>query len=264
MVLLAHLSDLHVDETDRAARRVRRVMDHLRSLPRPVDAVLVTGDVTERGTEAEYARAAELLHAAVPVLLCPGNHDERSAFRRFLLDGRAGRATCGDTGREQAHAATETVGPINQVHRIGHSAIVLLDSTIPGSGEGVLTPETLDWLDTTLADLGRTTPVLLALHHPPVDLHHPLPDRYPLRERGALARLLIRHPEIVGVLGGHAHTAAVSTFVDRPVLLAPAVTWTLRMPWEGDDPADRTAPPALAFHILDENARLTTHFRVVP
>lgn len=42
-----------------------------------------------------------------------------------------------------------------------------------------------------------------------------------------------------------------------------AVTWTLRMPWEGDSPADRDQPPGLAFHVLGDDRRLTTHYRVV-
>jgi hypothetical protein len=35
------------------------------------------------------------------------------------------------------------------------------------------------------------------------------------------------------------------------------------MPWEGDDPVDHDQPPGLAFHILDDNRRLTTHYRIV-
>ncbi len=41
-MLLAQISDLHLDGSDRARDRTSRVMDHLRSLPRPVDALLVT------------------------------------------------------------------------------------------------------------------------------------------------------------------------------------------------------------------------------
>jgi hypothetical protein len=41
------------------------------------------------------------------------------------------------------------------------------------------------------------------------------------------------------------------------------VTWTLRLPWEGDRIADRDAPPGIAFHVLHDAGRLTSHFRVV-
>jgi hypothetical protein len=41
------------------------------------------------------------------------------------------------------------------------------------------------------------------------------------------------------------------------------VTWTLRLPWEGEKVADRDAPVGLAFRVLDDGARLTSHFRTV-
>jgi hypothetical protein len=68
---------------------------------------------------------------------------------------------------------------------------------------------------------------------------------------------------VAAVLTGHAHTAAASTFAGRPLIVGPAVTWTLRMAWEGDAPADREQPPGLAYHVLDDDHRLTTHYRVV-
>ena len=84
-VLLAQISDLHLDGSERATRRAERVMDHLRALPRPVDAVLVTGDIADHGAEAEYEEAARILAAPFPVLPCPGNHDARPAYRTALL-----------------------------------------------------------------------------------------------------------------------------------------------------------------------------------
>ncbi|WP_434092441.1 hypothetical protein [Streptomyces flaveolus] len=77
------------------------------------------------------------------------------------------------------------------------------------------------------------------------------------------AALLDAHRQAVAVLTGHAHTAAASVFAARPLIAGPAVTWTLRMPWEGDLPADRDQPPGLAFHVPGDDRRLTTHDRVV-
>lgn len=77
MTLLAQISDLHLDGSERATRRATLVMDYLRALPQPVDAVLVTGDIADHGAEAEYEEAARILAAPFPVLTCPGNHDAR-------------------------------------------------------------------------------------------------------------------------------------------------------------------------------------------
>ncbi|MFF5229800.1 metallophosphoesterase [Dactylosporangium sp. NPDC000521] len=242
MALLAHISDLHIDGTERGEDRARRVLEHLRG--QPVDAVLLTGDIADHGAESEYETARRLLAGGPPVLACPGNHDDRGAFRKVLLDAPA--------------AAT----PVNRLHRVGDLAVLLCDSTIPGRAEGRLDEQTLAWMRSTLDDLGDA-PAVVAFHHPPVPLHHPLPDSMALTEPHALAAVLDRHPNVIGVLTGHAHTAAATTFAGRPVLCAPAVTWTLRLPWEGDDVADLEAPPALAYHVIDGD-RIVTHYRVVP
>ncbi|MET0492684.1 MAG: hypothetical protein ABW000_06080 [Actinoplanes sp.] len=36
-----------------------------------------------------------------------------------------------------------------------------------------------------------------------------------------LAALIAAHPQVAAVLTGHAHTAAASTFAERPLLVAP-------------------------------------------
>ncbi|MFE0548075.1 metallophosphoesterase [Streptomyces pilosus] len=250
MLVLAHISDLHLDGTRRATERARRVRDRLWELPELPDALLVTGDIADHGTEAEYEEAARLLGlrdggAPFPVLTCPGNHDSRAPYREALL------------GRPAAD------GPVNSAHVLDGGAVLMCDSSIPGRDEGELDAETLAWIESTLDGLDGGLPVLLAFHHPPVPLHHPLPDSYPLRGAERLAGLLARRPRIAGLITGHAHTPAATTFAGRPVLVGPGVTWTLRLPWEGEPVADRDAPVGLAFHVLDDGGRLTSHFRVV-
>ncbi|HEV2638752.1 MAG TPA: phosphodiesterase [Actinocrinis sp.] len=245
MVLLAQISDLHFDGTAATAERVSRVLDYLKAMPTPVDAVLVTGDIADTGAPAEYAQAAQVLTADFPILTLPGNHDDRAEYRRGLL------------GEPAAD------GPANRAHLIGGTAILMCDSSVPGQSPGRLAAETLAWLAETLEALPAGTPVLLAFHHPPVVLHHPILDAIRLENPQELADLLDGRPEVVAVLTGHAHTAAVSTFAGRPLVVAPGVYWTLQLPWEGDKVVDRPQPPAIAFHVLDDEHRLTTHYRAV-
>lgn len=244
-LLLAQLSDFHLDGTARSTERATRVMDHLRALPRRPDALLVTGDIADHGAEAEYEEAVGLLDAPFPVLCCPGNHDDRATYRRVLL-GEPPETT-----------------PINRLHRVGGAAVLMCDATIPGRDDGRLDPDTLAWIDTALTELGQEVPALLAFHQPPVALGHPVPDSSQLDAGQGLVELLADHPQVVALLTGHAHTGAASFFAGIPVLVAPAVTWTLRLPCEGAAIADRSAPPGLLLHLLDEDHRLTTHFRVV-
>ncbi|MDX2546635.1 metallophosphoesterase [Streptomyces sp. WI04-05B] len=250
MLVLAHISDLHLDGTARSTARAERVRDRLWELPGRVDALLVTGDIADHGTEAEYEGAAHLLglrtgDAPFPVLTCPGNHDSRGPYRKALL----------------GLPATEE--PVNSAHVFDDAAVLMCDSSVPGDDEGALADETYDWIESTLDELDDGVPALLALHHPPVALHHPLPDGYRLTEPGRLAALMERRPQIAALITGHAHTPAATSFGGRPLLVGPGVTRTLRLPWEGEQPADRDAPVGLAFHILDDTGRLTSHFRVV-
>ncbi|GJF27595.1 3',5'-cyclic adenosine monophosphate phosphodiesterase CpdA [Kitasatospora sp. NE20-6] len=245
MPLLAHISDLHLDGSDRTAERATRVMDHLRALPTPVDALLVTGDIADHGSVAEYEEAARILAAPFPVLTCPGNHDARAAYRKALL------------------GEPPTDGPINSFHLLDGLAVLMCDATVPGRDEGLLDDETLHWIADRLTDLPDGTHALIAFHQPPVAVHHPLPDASRLQQSERLDELLQNHPEVIAVLTGHAHTAAASAFAGRPLVVAPATTWTLQLPWQGTELIDRSQPPGLAFHVV-ENGALTTHFRVVP
>ena len=243
MIAFAQLSDTHLDGGQPRADRVRAVMASLAAGRAPLDLVLVTGDVADHGLPGEYEQARSLLTGPWPVLICPGNHDERAAFRRVLLGGE------GDL-------------PINQVHRMPGAVFALCDSTIPANDDGYLADETLAWLD---AELGTdpATPAFVVLHHQPVLLHTVTSDVIRLSGEDRLAAVIGRHPQVVAVLCGHAHSAAATTFAGRPLLVAPGVVATSALPWEERDRADLTAPPAVAYHVLGDDGRLITHYRPV-
>ncbi|WP_329376630.1 metallophosphoesterase [Streptomyces sp. NBC_01351] len=251
MIVIAHLSDIHLDADRRAADRTRAVMEYLDGLPYDLDAVLVSGDIADHAQDGEYEQAAKLLDSRHPLVVCPGNHDDRAAFRRGLLAGEAASAD-----------------PVDQVLRGEGFVLAVCDSSVPGEHHGFLEDSTLAWLDGVLADTPRETPVLVAFHHPPVPLHVPYVDRIRQFGEERLAELVERHPHLTGFLCGHAHTAAATTFAGRPLLVAPGVVSTVRLPWEGPSGTSQYVhldePPAVAFHVIGDDGRLTTHYRVVP
>jgi 3',5'-cyclic-AMP phosphodiesterase len=238
-MLLVQISDLHLDGSPQRRDRAARVMAYVNGL-RGVDAVLVSGDIADHGTPAEYEQARELLRSPHRVLTCPGNHDVREPYESVLL----GRTPGG--------------GAVNEAHDVNGVLVAMCDSSVPGRPEGRLDEDTLAWLDRQLD--GR--PALVCFHHPPVPMHQPMIDAILLTNPDPLAALLDRHPQVVAVLTGHAHTAAASTFAGRPCLVAPGVVSTLRLPAERAGDLDYDLPPAVALHFL-EDGLLTTHFRVV-
>ncbi|MFJ7154163.1 metallophosphoesterase [Streptomyces sp. NPDC101118] len=244
--VIAHLSDIHISD-ERSAARTRAVLDHLNGLPHDLDAVVVTGDIADHALPEEYAKARELLACRHPLLVCPGNHDDRAAFRQGLLD------------------APGTADPVNQVLHTAGFTLALCDSSVPGKDEGYLEDATLEWLEDVLAAAPAERPVLVGFHHPPVPLHTPYVDGIRQYGEERLAELARRHPNLTAFLCGHAHTAAATTFAGRPLLVAPGVVSALRLPWEHQEHPGHHVhldlPPALAFHVLDDTGRLTTHYR---
>jgi 3',5'-cyclic-AMP phosphodiesterase len=245
-MIFAHITDTHLGQRDGVAarRRTKAVVDYLAGLPGPLAAVLLTGDIADHGLPAEYREAAEVLAPLpAPVMPCPGNHDERTAYQRAFL----GEPDSGGL-------------PVNKVHRVAGATFAMCDSSIPGADDGFLSDDTLAWLDAELAS-APDSPAFVCFHHPPVELHSPFVDEIRLGEAENLAELLARHQHVAAVLCGHAHTAAASTFAGRPLLVAPGVVSTGVLPFENSTPVDFGLPPAIAFHVLAGDRGLVTHFR---
>jgi 3',5'-cyclic AMP phosphodiesterase CpdA len=250
-MIIAHLSDLHLDDGPRAEERVAAVMAYLGGLG-PIDAVVVTGDIADHGAATEYARATELLKHPAPVLVCPGNHDVRAEFRTGLLDLPA------------------SDGPIDLAREIDGVLFAMCDSTIPGRGAGHLADETLDWLDGVLS--GGDGPAFVAFHHPPVEVGLPLVDEIRQSGEERLAAVLARHPRVSALLAGHVHTGASTTFAGVPLRIAPGVVSSSLLPvepgadrgWDEGGPLEYDRPPSLLLHVLHDDGRVTTHHRTVP
>jgi predicted phosphodiesterase len=93
VVRIAHLSDLHIvgerygyrmeagTEGPRGNRTIRRALRRLTAVDAatPFDRVVITGDITDGGTRAEWAEFLDLLRGCPALrrrlLLVPGNHD---------------------------------------------------------------------------------------------------------------------------------------------------------------------------------------------
>nr|WP_202893643.1 metallophosphoesterase [Kribbella italica] len=242
------MSDPHLDGTTEARERLRRVTSYLLAFSRPVDVVLVTGDLADHGTEYAEVAAELTAFSDLPVLVLPGNHDVRPAFRTGLT------------------AYVEPVGggedPVHQLRDVASARFVLLDTTVPGEDHGLLSADSLDWLDAALAE-PYDGPVFIAFHHPPVGLQHPTMDQWLLREPGQFAAVLRRHP-VTALLAGHLHNGISTTYAGLPLLLAPGIRSTVPLSFEPPTPTgslvDLTTPPGLALHVHHPDTPLLTKF----
>jgi len=252
-VILAQLSDLHVrppgdlmggvvDTTPMVERALRAVAA---LVPRP-DAVVISGDITDRGRAEEYAIAAPLIARhldGLPVYVIPGNHDERSRFRAAFA-GFPGVTTHPDY--------------VQYVVDDLPMRLVMLDSVVAGSHAGELGPERLEWLDATLA-AAPDRPTILVLHHPPIPCAIPPADRIMLRDGPALAAVVARHRQVERILCGHHHQAFTGRMGHAIVHATPSVAHAGVFDLVSDQDAFVLAPPAYSVHVTASDGGLISH-----
>ncbi|MBF4462171.1 phosphodiesterase [Rathayibacter sp. VKM Ac-2878] len=218
--VIAHVSDTHLlaggaplyGSVDTVAR-LRQALERLLHRGGRVDAILVTGDIADRGEEDAYRRVRRALDPVAERFDCPivwvmGNHDERRAFRRVLLDEDGG-----------------SDAPVYQVVDLGGLRLVALDSAVPGFHHGELGEEQVGRLR---AELERPAPLgtVLALHHPP--LPTPLGAMTVLELRGMdFLEEAVRGTDVRAILGGHLHYPTSATFGGVPVFVAGATSYTM-------------------------------------
>lgn len=247
MPTIAHLSDPHLDGTPERRERFRRVLAQLGHLSE-VDALVLSGDLTDRGTPEQYAEGLGLLPPGLPTVVVPGNHDRREAMRAALAPGSGGPLDS---------VLDLPGGPGRQALRI-----VGLDALVEGEIGGRLSPASLAFARQHVAEAPGQ--VLVVLHQPPVPIGHDLLDRHGLHDDdGAFAELITSSERIAAVLSGHVHAAVAARFAGKPLLGAPGISSTLRLGREADPVMDTGAPPAFAYHVLGNDGLLRSVFHAI-
>jgi len=240
MTILAQLSDLHLQagEDDRGAQAsLRHAVDAVLTLRPAPDAVLVSGDLAERGDPAEYALALELLAPLpMPLHVLGGNHDDPDALS----------AAFGTPARYTAELAELT--------------LIACHTAIAGRMDGSLE---LDWLESEL-EAARGRPVVIAMHHPPLETGIPVLDEIglPAEQRAALGSLLARFPDVRRVVAGHVHRTAFDVLGGCGVVTAPSTNLQARLEIGAREFDFRPEPAGFLLHV-ELGGRLVSHLQAL-
>ncbi len=256
MTLIAHMTDLHLRPRGLACYRVsdtnmlaERAIRSLRSLETVPDALVITGDLTDRSDPREYAVARSLLSRLdMPVYLLPGNHDGTADMRREMA-GFPGLTETAD-------------GKICYAVNIGTVRLIALDTHLPGSPCGELGQAQLAWLDGKLREDRR--PTLIALHHPPALSGIQHMDAIGLTDAEALADVVAPHAHVERFLCGHLHRPIIAAFAGRIMTLAPSTGHQVALDLTEDGPAMFNFEPAAYFlHHHTDRTGVVTHMTYV-
>ena len=214
----------------------------LNALDPAPDAVVFTGDLGDMGTPDEYARASAILSdLTLPLLLLPGNHDDRDAFRAAFPAGLPA------TG--PLHWRCADLGPLR---------LIGLDVTVPGDHHGMVDADAAAWLAATLAD-DPTRPTLIFLHQPPLTIGITALDELRCFGEAALAAALAKAPGVLALCCGHVHRQVTGRLAGTPVITAPSLAPAIALRLRPDaTPASLGEPPGFLLHLWSDG-QLVTH-----
>lgn len=202
-----HVSDVHGTRDGRlyghvdGVARLRDVGDYVRRTGITPEAIVVTGDLVERGHGDAYHLVREAFDelertAAAPVLSVLGNHDDPARAHALR-------------GHERAH---------HRVVRIDELRFVLLDSSSGALGEAQL-----DWLRVQLRE-PHGIGTIVALHHPPIGSPMPVLAQAGLRDAEAFLEA-IEDSDVRAVLAGHFHHPLSASLRGVPVWVGPSLAY---------------------------------------
>jgi len=160
--------------------------------------ILLTGDISQTGTEKSYALFETVVnHCKKPVYCVPGNHDSPVLLQAVL-----------------SHCPDESMNVID----MGCYSLVLLNSWVAGKHHGMISTHCLQQLDNHLkASKGVFN--VIAVHHPPVYINSRWLDDLCLQNQTEFLNIINRYAKTTLLMCGHVHQA-IDLQLDKLRLLA--------------------------------------------
>ncbi len=259
-MLIAHISDFHIftETSETSLVRpdiipvVRRIIDDVAAFRPAVDAVMLTGDLADGGTMADYATVRELLKPLpMPFFAVPGNHDKREAFRAAFAD-----LFPFEDGRFALYE-TEFRG----IRILGFDTL-----TEPGPG-GALCRERLAWIERKLSQPWEGATILL-MHHAPYLTGIRFLDGIGLASgRRELGEIVARYKGELRILAGHIHRPSQCCWNGALVTIAGSAAFKIELDLHPDhgslEPPQADEPYAYFIHHVDVSGDVAVHPRYV-
>ncbi|SDE49284.1 Outer membrane protein assembly factor BamB, contains PQQ-like beta-propeller repeat [Paenibacillus sp. UNCCL117] len=172
----AQLSDVHEPI---GHNNFLAIINELNTTIKPAFTV-VTGDISDHGTEAQYAQyAADSALLDSTLYTTPGNHD----VRWWNSNGKNDFA--------------DRIGQLYSSFNYGGVHFVLLDSTVTLELDAKFSRKMLDWLETDLQALPAGMPIVFFAHHP-FEIQNNVTGKSELLD-------LVEDYNVVAYLSGHLH-----------------------------------------------------------
>ena len=237
---LTQITDLHLGPTpDFTCRNIatyqtlKSVLAAIEQDGRGEDRLLLTGDIASDGQGQAYRQLDQLLSAQKKqVLWLPGNHDRMDLMQKNFVHF-----------------------PFMPVFETKSWAIIMLDSSLPGQPEGLISKDQMHQLEQYMDTLAHKN-ILVAMHHSPVAVNSLWVDKHRIANHSLLKRLLVAHGKVRAVINGHIHQEYQADWDGIAVYATPSTCFQFK-PKVTDFTLD-DCPPAYRWIDLYDDGKINT------
>lgn len=161
-----------------------KIIDHIGQKQITYDFLLVTGDISQDASKESYDSFNSLIKKLnKPVYCLPGNHDDPTLLKNLFK---------------------QSPDKAISVNLVQSHLLILLNSHVKGLESGEISENQLHQLGNILRT-NQHRPVIIAIHHQPVNINSPWMDKIGLGNSDELLALLENFPMIKMLLFGHVH-----------------------------------------------------------
>lgn len=190
-IRIIQISDMHLfADTDsvllgiKTQDSLQAVLDLLQQEAERMDLIILSGDLSQDGSDTSYIRLATMIKKFnVPVYCVPGNHDNSKIMSHIY--------------------PLETISNLRHII-LKNWHLILLDSQKPGSVEGYLNPSQLSYLRQCLQAYPEHEAIVV-LHHHPLSLGSLWLDNLGLKNADEFWNIVSQYPKMNTILFGHVH-----------------------------------------------------------
>jgi Icc protein len=205
------------------------------------DLLLATGDLVHDASETGYKRLlGRLKLTEIPTYCLPGNHDQPGKMKQLL-------------NQDNVHCTAS-------MQAKGWS-LIFLDSTIPGSDGGKINNKQMKLLK-SLLETHPDKHTLICMHHHPLPVGSRWMDTMVLENPNSFFDLVLRHPQVKGMLCGHIHQTFEQTYRGLKILGTPSTC--VQFAAGEDDFAIDPAPPGYRWLSLQPNGEMLSGISALP
>lgn len=209
---IIHMSDLHLTSDKHPIwgvdtyKQFVKALNSIGSIPN-IDCIVVSGDIADDGNLLTYQYVDDMLNSlSIPVLWCPGNHDNIETYFDFA---------------ESSKSIIKNPITINGIQLISLNTVAP-DENCPSlnRSRGVLFENDFQYLSNNIS--GQDNPSILVMHHPSIDPGSWMTNKI-LKNRELFNDTIQHYRNIFLILYGHIHYHMIHKQYGKTYVSAPSV-----------------------------------------